>query len=157
MPTRVLFVCLGNICRSPLAEGIFRHLAEGAGLGAAFEVDSAGTGHWHAGERPDPRARDVAKKNNVDLDQQRARQFSPDDFETFDHILAMDRQNLDDLLRRKPAEARADLRLLRTHDPEGGHDVPDPYYGGRRGFDDVYGLIERCCRELLTTLRTDGA
>ncbi len=157
MPTRVLFVCLGNICRSPLGEGIFRHLVDEAGLDADFEIDSAGTGHWHVGSPPDPRARDVARRNGVDVESLRGRQVSSDDFRRFDHILAMDRQNLDELLRRRPADADADVRLLRAHDPEGGDDVPDPYYGGRSGFDDVYTMIERCCRSLLGTLRSGAS
>ncbi len=158
MPTRVLFVCLGNICRSPLAEGIFRHLVDDAGLGDRIEVDSAGTGAWHAGEPPDARARAVAQKNGVALDGQRARKVEVDDFVEFDHVIAMDRQNLDDLLLLCPPPERRRVRLLRSHDPEGVGDVPDPYFGGRAGFDDVFTMIDRCCRALLAELRaTSGA
>ncbi len=151
-PTRVLFVCLGNICRSPLAEGVFLHLVREAGLAHRFEVDSAGTGDWHAGERPDPRAIAVAKKHGVALPS-RARQVTPADLDLFDHVLAMDRENLRDLERMSRRSARARVRLLREHDPvRDGDDVPDPYYGGPSGFDLVYEMVHRSCSALLVEL-----
>lgn len=152
MATRILFVCLGNICRSPLGEGILRHLAAQAGVAAQFEIDSAGTGDWHVGDPPDPRAIEVARRHGVLLDGLRARQVAPFDFAAFDHILAMDRKNLADLLELCPAEHAGRLRLLRQHDPEGGHDVPDPYFGGADGFDEVFAMLLRCCRRLLADL-----
>ena len=153
--TRVLFVCLGNICRSPLAEGVFLHLVREAGLSDRFEVDSAGTGDWHVGERPDSRASAVARRHGVELPS-RARQVTPEDLETFDHVLAMDRENLRDLRRLAPRGATADIRLLRAHDPlsasEDDGDVPDPYYGGPAGFDLVYDMVHRSCSALLAEL-----
>ncbi|MEQ1856451.1 MAG: low molecular weight protein-tyrosine-phosphatase [Longimicrobiales bacterium] len=153
--TRVLFVCLGNICRSPLAEGIFLHLVREAGLAHRFEVASAGTGDWHVGERPDPRSTAVARRHGVELPS-RARQVTPDDLESFDHVLAMDRENLGDLLRLAPRGATANVRLLRAHDPvrggAGDDDVPDPYYGGPSGFDLVYEMVHRSCAALLAEL-----
>lgn len=154
--TRVLFVCLGNICRSPLAEGVFLHLVREAGLTHRFEVDSAGTGDWHVGERPDARAVAVAKKHGVELPS-RARQVTPADLDAFDHVLAMDRENLRDLERMARRGAAADIRLLRRHDPvRDGDDVPDPYYGGPSGFDLVYEMVHRSCAALLDELLVDS-
>ena len=153
---RVLFVCLGNICRSPLGEGIFRHLVDDAGLTDRFHIDSAGTGAWHAGEPPDPRSRSVAERNGVSLDGQTARKVRFEDFFEFDLVLAMDRQNLADLHAECPHDDRRKVMLLRQFDPEKGDDVPDPYYGGARGFDDVYAMVHRCCQALLDELRSDG-
>ena len=151
-PTRVLFVCLGNICRSPLAEGVFLHLVREAGIAHRFEVDSAGTGDWHVGERPDPRAVAVAKKHGVELPS-RARQVTQADLEAFDHVLAMDRENLRDLERMSRRGSGARVRLLRAHDPiRDGDDVPDPYYGGPGGFDLVYEMVRRSCSALLVEL-----
>jgi protein-tyrosine phosphatase len=156
-PYRILFVCLGNICRSPLAEGVFLHLVrEGPGEGA-FEVDSAGTGSWHVGEPADRRARAVARKHGVDL-QCRARQVREEDFREFDLIVAMDRENLARLeALRDRAGAPAEIRLLREFDPEGDGDleVPDPYYGGPEGFDRVYEMVHRSCAALLESLAED--
>lgn len=156
--TRVLFVCLGNICRSPLAEGVFLHLVREAGLDHRFEVDSAGTGDWHVGEQPDARAAAVARRHGVHLPS-RARQVTPADLDAFDHVLAMDRENLRDLRRLARAGARADLRLLRAHDPArdgaGDDDVPDPYYGGESGFELVYEMVHRSCAALLAELAAE--
>ncbi len=154
MPTRILFVCMGNICRSPLAEGVFRHLASQAGRAHEFEVDSCGTGGWHVGEQPDSRARAVAQKYGVPL-RHRARQFQRADFDAYDLILALDRDNRDDLLSfsgLKPEQA-AKVKLLREFDPQanGDLDVPDPYYGGPEGFEEVYQMVERAARELLNS------
>ena len=153
MTQRILFVCLGNICRSPLGEGIMRQLVRDAGLEEQIQVDSAGTGAYHEGEAPDPRSRAVAAKHGVSLDGQRARQVKTEDFRDFDLVLAMDRQNLDDLLANCPAEERSRLRLMRSFDPAGGTDVPDPYFGGPNGFDDVFVMVHRCCEALLESLR----
>jgi protein-tyrosine phosphatase len=156
--TRVLFVCLGNICRSPLAEGVFLHLAERAGVGDRFEVDSAGTGDWHVGERPDARAQAVARKHGVQLPSL-ARKVKPDDFGRFDYIVAMDRENLWDLERmaKLTKGSRAQIHLLRVDDPDRAagddrHDVPDPYYGGESGFENVYRMVHRSAEALLQRL-----
>jgi protein-tyrosine phosphatase len=146
---RVLFVCLGNICRSPLAEGVMRRLVEDRGLAGRIEVDSAGTGAWHVGEAPDPRSIEVADRNGVSLDGQFARKVRPADFKSFTRIVAMDQSNMRDLMAVAPNGAPADLRLLRDTDPLGPGDVPDPYYGGPDGFDNVYQMVERSCRALL--------
>lgn len=155
-PTRILFVCLGNIVRSPLAENLFLHLAERAGAGDRYEADSAGTGGWHVGDSPDHRMRQVAAERGFEYDG-RARQFRPSDFDRFDWIIAMDRSNRADLL----AQARGGsdqekVRLLREFDPQGGPDdpVPDPYYGGIDGFERVYDIVERSCQGLLEALES---
>ena len=154
---RVLFVCLGNICRSPTAEGVFRRLVREAGLEDRIGIDSAGTGGWHAGAPPDERATAAARRRGITLDGA-ARQVGPDDFDEFDLLLVMDRENHAELLRRAPGdEARAKVRFLREFDPassaRGDLDVPDPYYGGERGFDDVLDLVEAACAGLLDELR----
>jgi protein-tyrosine phosphatase len=132
--TRILFVCLGNICRSPLAEAAFR--AEADRLGLDVEVDSAGTGGWHAGQPPDRRAIAAARRNGVDIGHLRARRVQADDFDRFDHIVALDRENLDDLGAIAPAAGRARLSLLLDHVPgREGQAVADPYYGGDADFD----------------------
>lgn len=132
--TSVLFVCLGNICRSPLAEAALR--AEVERLGLTVHVDSAGTGDWHRGHPPDPRARAVAGRNGVDISHLRARQVRAEDFDRFDHIVALDRQNLRDLARLQPPGSRAQLSLLLDHvEGREGEAVADPYYGGEVDFD----------------------
>lgn len=134
MPTSVLFVCLGNICRSPLAEAAFR--AEAERLGLDVDVDSAGTGDWHIGHAPDRRAVAVAKKNQVDISHLRARQVTPRDFHTHDHIVALDAQNLADLRAMQPAGGKARLSLLLDHvEGRAGQPVADPYYGDDSHFD----------------------
>lgn len=149
---RVCFVCLGNICRSPQAEGIFRKLVNDAGRGGDFHIDSAGTGAWHAGEPVDPRTRAASARRGVPL-QHAAQQFRAEHFADFDHILAMDRNNLANLRSIAPDEAaRRKIRLLRDHDPAGSGDVPDPYSGGSSGFDDVFSLCEAACSGLLAEL-----
>lgn len=149
MTRRVLFVCLGNICRSPLAEGVFRHLVAEAGLEDGIEIDSAGTGGWHVGEAPDPRSQEIAARHGVSLDGQSARRVTPEDFEYFDWVVAMDAENESELHRRAPADARARIVRLRDFDPDGAGDVPDPYYGGPQGFDVVYAMVERSARAFL--------
>jgi protein-tyrosine phosphatase len=134
MSTSILFVCLGNICRSPLAEAAFRHEAERLGLDV--EADSAGTGDWHVGRPPDPRAVAVARKNGLDISQLEARQVTAEDFRRFDHIVALDPENLADLRRIRPPGARAELSLLLDHvQGREGEPVADPYYGEADHFD----------------------
>lgn len=154
--TRVLFVCLGNICRSPLAEGVFRHLVESEGLDDTIEIDSAGTGAWHVGEEPDPRSQEVAARNGVSLDGQRARRVENSDFDHYDWIVAMDSENEGDLQRMQPDESRSRVVRLRDFDPDGTGDVPDPYYGGPQGFDLVYRMVERSGRAFLDHLQDEG-
>jgi protein-tyrosine phosphatase len=152
---RVSFVCLGNICRSPTAEGIMRHLVERAGLSDAIEVESAGTGSWHLGEQADDRARATAAARGVTLDG-RASQFSDADFERLDYILVMDVAIRNTLGRLAASDAaRAKLHLLRSFDPDSAPDapVPDPYYGGPEGFENVFDICEAACRGLLAHIR----
>jgi protein-tyrosine phosphatase len=154
---KLLFVCLGNICRSPTAEGVMRDLVAREGLEDEIEIDSAGTGAWHVGSAPDSRATAAARGRGVTLDGQ-ARKVTPADFEEFDLILAMDGSNLNDLRQLAEGEQqRAKVRLLREFDPasEGGSDldVPDPYYGGERGFEDVFDFVRAACEGLLAQIR----
>ena len=157
MTQKVLFVCLGNICRSPLAEGVFRHLVRERGLEDSIEIDSAGTGGWHVGESPDPRSIQIAARHGVSLDGQRARRVAEADFADFDWVIAMDADNVDDLQAVAPAGSRARVHRLRDFDPEGQGDVPDPYYGGPQGFDLVYAMVERSCRVLLDRVHEELA
>lgn len=147
----VLFVCMGNICRSPTAEGVFRALLARESLEARVLVDSAGTGGWHAGEPPDRRAAATAAKRGYDLSAQRARQVSLSDFEHFDFMVAMDSQNIRDLRAIAPAPLREKPRLLLdfAREPLPTREVPDPYYGGVDGFDRVLDLVEAGCHGLL--------
>ncbi|MDP9133887.1 MAG: low molecular weight phosphotyrosine protein phosphatase [Actinomycetota bacterium] len=150
---RLLFVCLGNICRSPTAEGVMRHLLVAEGLADAVEIESAGTGDWHVGHGPDQRSAGAAAGRGIELAGE-ARQVVAADFETFDLILAMDRSNHDDLLLLAPDDAaRERVRLLREYDAEavaaGELEVPDPYYGGADGFEDVLDVVTRACQGLL--------
>jgi protein-tyrosine phosphatase len=172
--TRLLFVCLGNICRSPTAEGVMRALVEREGLSDSIQLESAGTGGWHVGSAPDERATAAALAHGVELEG-RARQVRPEDFEDFDLLLAMDGENLRELRRLAPGEEqRAKVRLLREFDPasaprdegedagasgdrgvpaSGDLDVPDPYYGGADGFDVVFELVQAACEGLLEQVR----
>ena len=156
---RILFVCMGNICRSPTAEGVMRGLLREQGLEAAVEVDSAGTGGWHVGSPPDARATAAARARGIAL-AGAARQVARADFADYDLILAADRRNLRDLEAVLPPDARSRLHLLREFDPasEGAPDldVPDPYYGGDDGFEHVLDLVEAACRGLLDDLRAAG-
>lgn len=152
----VCFVCLGNICRSPTAEAVFRALVEREGLTDRFHIESAGTSGYHLGAAPDRRSAATARARGIHL-AGHAQQFTAEDFERFDHVLAMDGSNLEELLARAPdAAARAKVALLRSFDPTAspGADVPDPYYGGPRGFEDVLEICERACAGLLVALRT---
>ena len=152
-PFKVLFVCLGNICRSPLAEGVFRSLVAENHLDQDFEIDSAGTGGWHVGQPPDRRMLITAQKNGISLSSIKARQFQQTDLVTFDLVLAMDDQNLRDILSMAGKEELPHVQLFRTYDPEPGNlQVPDPYYGGSDGFQHVFDLVHRTCSSLLSTL-----
>ena len=149
-PIRVLFVCMGNICRSPTAEGVFRHQVEQAGLSHLILADSAGTIDYHAGDAPDHRARAAAARRGYDLSPVRARQVTPQDFETFHYLLAMDRDNLAYLHRVSPAEHRPKARLFLEFATNASvREVPDPYYGPAGGFEHVLDLAEDASRGLL--------
>jgi protein-tyrosine phosphatase len=158
---RILFVCMGNICRSPTAEGVMRALLRAEGLEQDVEIESAGTGGWHAGSAPDERAVAAARSRDIVVEGE-ARQVTAEDFERFDLLLAMDRDNERELLARAPDEqARAKVRLLREFDPAsvaaGDLDVPDPYYGGPHGFDRVLDQVQAACRGLRDEVRSAGA
>jgi protein-tyrosine phosphatase len=153
---RVLFVCLGNICRSPLAEAVFRQVVARAGLADRFEIDSAGTSNYHIGEAPDSRTVATAARRGITIEHA-ARQLGVQDLENFDYVLAMDASNLGRVERLARAQrGRADVRLLRSFDPEAGDDleVPDPYFGGADGFENVQDMIERASEGLLAHIRT---
>jgi protein-tyrosine phosphatase len=150
----VLFVCMGNICRSPLAECVFRHLARERGVEHLFEIDSAGISGYHAGDSPDERSVATALRRGVAV-VGRSRKLGRHDLSRFDYVIVMDEDNLGGVQRLaadQPAKAR--VHLLREWDPKGGpgHGVPDPYYGGPRGFEDVHDIVERSCRPLLDHL-----
>jgi low molecular weight protein-tyrosine phosphatase len=145
----ILFVCLGNICRSPLAEGVFRHLVKERGLTDRFEIDSAGTSSYHEGEPPDARSTAVAQTRGIRLSGS-ARQLVAADFDRFDYVITMDSE-IQDSVERMHKKNHAIVKLLREYDPEarGNYDVPDPYYGGPRGFEQVQDMVERSCAQLL--------
>lgn len=148
---RVCFVCLGNICRSPTAEAVFRRFVNESHLSEKFAIDSAGTGNYHLGEAPDIRAKTAGMRRGYELSG-KARQLTVQDFDRFDYILAMDHDNLKALRKLSPnEEAKEKICLLRSFDAtaEVGAEVPDPYYGGERGFDTVIDICERACRGLL--------
>jgi protein-tyrosine phosphatase len=151
---RILFVCMGNICRSPTAEGVMRHLLAERGLDGEIEVQSAGTGGWHAGSPPDERATATARARGIALEGA-ARQVTAADFEDFDLLLAMDRDNLADLRAIAPPGTRDKIRLLREFDPASSEnlDVPDPYYGGPRGLETVLDQVHAACAGLLDAIQ----
>jgi protein-tyrosine phosphatase len=152
---KILFVCLGNICRSPTAEIVFRDLAAREAPELAIEVDSAGTAGYHIGDAPDVRTQQAALRRGYDMSALRARILEPQDFGRFDLILAMDRQNLAVLNRRAPAEVRSHIRLFLEFAPEAQvTEVPDPYYGGANGFEEVLDLVEAASRGLLEHVRS---
>ncbi|MBK8295517.1 MAG: low molecular weight phosphotyrosine protein phosphatase [Solirubrobacterales bacterium] len=150
-PVRILFVCLGNICRSPTAEAMMKDLVEREGLGGQVEVDSAGTGAWHVGNPPDPRAIETAARRGIEMNGA-ARQVTASDFDDFDLIVAMDSSNHFDLLALSGRD-NPKVRLLREIGGDELTDVPDPYYGGDDGFEDVLDIVERGCRALLEEVR----
>ncbi|TXB61753.1 low molecular weight protein-tyrosine-phosphatase [Phaeodactylibacter luteus] len=150
---RVLMVCLGNICRSPLAQGILE--AKAASQHLAVEVDSAGTSHWHAGEKPDPRSVYTAAQHGLDISGQRARQFTPNDFRSYDLILAMDQSNYDDILRLAPDEtAQKKVKKIMDFVPgaQAGSNVPDPYWDDD-GFEKVYEMLDQACEGIIRSVR----
>ena len=151
MPS-ILFVCLGNICRSPTAEAVFTKRAEAAGL-QGLHIDGAGTGAWHAGNPPDRRATKHAAKRGYDLTPLRARQVRESDFEDFDLIVAMDKSNLADLNAMAPAGSKAQIKLFLDYAPVGKTEVPDPYYGGDDGFEEVLDLVEAASDGLIKALK----
>ncbi|QRY78582.1 low molecular weight phosphotyrosine protein phosphatase [Pseudomonas sp. PDNC002] len=150
---KVLFVCLGNICRSPTAEGVFRHKVREAGLEDRVEIDSAGTGDWHVGKAPDARTRAAALRRGYDLSGLRARQVNVADFSRYDLVLAMDHANLRDLKHLRAGNGKADLDLFLRRYEGVVDEVPDPYYGGEDGFEQVLDLVERACDGLLTEVK----
>lgn|SRR5690554_5606114 len=151
---RIMFVCLGNICRSPLAEAVFRAHVRQAGLEDAFEIQSSGTGSWHVGGPADARMRRTATRFGVDLESHRAQQFIEDHLGEFDHIFVMDKNNLNDVLYLDRGDRYGNkVRLFREFDPEPeDYQVPDPYYGGDGGFVKVYEIVDRTAKNLLRRL-----
>jgi len=145
---------MGNICRSPTAEGVFRSIVEDAGLAEMIEIDSVGTGSWHVGDPPDRRSQEAAAKRGIDISHQRSRQINQDDVLKFDYLVAMDRSNIDNLEHLVPAEMTPKLSRFLEFAPGLSHsDVPDPYYGGASGFDNVLDLIEEASYGLLDHIR----
>jgi protein-tyrosine phosphatase len=143
MQVKVLMVCLGNICRSPLAEAILKSKVDAS----IIQVDSAGTGGWHVGELPDPRSIEIAKKHGLDITDQRGKQFSTYDFEIYDHIFVMDNSNYRDVIKlaKSDAERKKVKRILDEIFPGENVDVPDPYYGGDMGFENVFQMLDEAC------------
>ena len=154
--TAILFVCMGNICRSPLAEGILRNLADSAAL-HQLTADSAGTGGWHRGDTPDPRSVAMARRHGIDISLQRARQVTAADFETFDLVFAMDENNLANLLRLSSERHRHKIHLFMEYAAGHRENVPDPYYGAEDGFLTVYNMLLAGCRSLLEKIELDRA
>lgn len=155
MSVSVLFVCLGNICRSPLAEAALRAEAEKAGL--TVEVDSAGTGDWHVGSPPDSRAQAVALRNGIDISGYRGRQVTAADFRRFDHVFALDGENLKNLRRVRPSDGTAELRLLMDLVPgREGSGVTDPYFGDEAGFDVTWDDVTQAARAIVERLRSQN-
>lgn len=153
---KVLFVCLGNICRSPTAHAVFAYLVTSRGLADKIHIESAGTGGWHVGNPPDPRAQAAARARSYDLSALRAQQVEARDFERFDYILAMDRQNLRDLQAMCPADFKGTLALFLEFSASSVSEVPDPYYGGDAGFEEVLDLIESASQGLLQNILDKG-
>jgi protein-tyrosine phosphatase len=148
---RILFICAGNICRSPLAEGIFRHIVMNADRAEEFEIDSAGTGGWHQGDAPDRRSIAVAAANGIDISARRARRISAEDFDRFHLILAMDHDNLRNLKKFASPSAEGRLHLFSRFTLDTAEDIPDPYYGRREDFEAVYAMLFAGCSRLLET------
>ena len=153
---RLLFVCLGNICRSPMAEGAFRHVAAEQGVLDRFEIDSAGLGSWHVGQAPDHRAQKAADQRGIDISGQSARQIRSSDFTSFDLLLAMDGSNYGELAQLAPKSERHKIRRFLDFAPHAGtKDVPDPFFGEAEGFDRALDLIDQAARGLLAELLRD--
>jgi len=154
MTVKVLFVCLGNICRSPTAEGIFQKLVIDSGLSKRIHIDSAGTANWHQGRAPDPRTIAAAKRRDIDLSVLRARAVKASDFDEFDYVLAMDKNNLADLQLLKPAHYKGHLGLFLAFGSQSEFlEVPDPYHGGSEGFELVLDLVEDAAAGLLASIQ----
>jgi protein-tyrosine phosphatase len=150
---KVLFVCLGNICRSPTAEGVFRRALERAGWQDRVVVDSCGVGRWHLGNAPDPRAQAAAEQRGIDISGLRARQLQAQDFTEFDYVLGMDRDNLRAMLAMKPTHANAHVGLFLDFADLAESEVPDPYYGGDEGFERVFNLLETAAEGLVAHIQ----
>ncbi len=151
---KVLFVCMGNICRSPTAEGVFRHLVKQANASDDILIDSAGTHAYHIGEAPDGRSQETARSRNIDMSKQRARRINESDFEEFDYVLAMDESNHQDLVRICPEHLQHKVELFMNYANEFSEtEVPDPYYGGPSGFDHVFDLVEDASKGLIQKLQ----
>ncbi len=150
MKTKILMVCLGNICRSPLAEGILKSKVDSN----TIKVDSAGTGNWHVGQLPDPRSIEVAKKHDIDITDLRGRQFTHSDFLEFDHIFVMDNSNKETVLNlaKNNAEKEKVQMILEELFPSENVDIPDPYYGGDNGFENVYQMLDQACEKIAERL-----
>jgi protein-tyrosine-phosphatase len=148
---KILFVCLGNICRSPMAESVMNYHIKSKNFQTQFFCDSAGTGHWHVGSEPDTRTLAVGKEFDLEFDHQ-ARIVQSKDFQDFDYIICMDQNNLKDISGMMPAVANAEILLMRKFDPEGSGNVPDPYYGDRKDFIHVYRILSRSCESFLEHL-----
>lgn len=153
-PYKICFVCLGNICRSPTAEGVFQHLVNERGLQPFFEIDSAGTSAYHSGEPANSKSRQIAEQHGVSL-HSKARQFESFDLDYFDLVLAMDSENLQNIKRVGGKESFGHkIGMLRDYDPDPGDgEVPDPYYGGIQGFENVFQIVKRSCEQLLDELQ----
>jgi protein-tyrosine phosphatase len=147
-PVGVLFVCLGNICRSPLAEGVFRHRVAEAGLDADFRIDSCGTSGYHVGEPPDPGSVQVAGRRGIDLSDQRSRKLVASDLSSFDYVVCMDASNV----RNTRRLGDGPIQQLREDDPQGPGPVPDPWGGGLNGFEEVFAIVDRSCEALLARI-----
>lgn len=156
-PVKVLFVCLGNICRSPSAEGVFRKVVAQAGLDDRVVIDSCGTGDWHVGKAPDRRATAAARKRGIDISGLRARQFRSEDLDEFDYVLVMDRQNLADVREVWRQNGGTEPALFLEYGQSGEDEVPDPYYGGEQGFEQVLDMIDEASRGLLQHIRERSA
>ena len=158
-PENIMFVCQGNICRSPLAQALFEHLLQKRGIADRYRVDSTGVSSYHVGESADRRMREIASRHGVDI-RHRARAVSRHDLETCDLILAMDRDNFSVLRRQARTDRQRDkIRMFRDFDPEanGEIDVPDPWYGGRHGFENVFHIVERTCEAMVDRLEGDSS
>ena len=155
---KVLFVCTGNICRSPTADGVFRKIVDEAGLADQISVDSCGLSAYHVGELPDPRSSEMAKSRGYDLSDIRSRKIKPSDYVQFDYILAMDDGHLRDMRRQAPSANQTKIKLFLDYHPDMvGQSVPDPYYGGANGFVHVFDMIEQTSNNLLTHIRQKHA